>query len=80
VTLPPDSTATGGWSYTARDGAAAAVYPRATPPEQTALTRQVAATDTQIDRLVYDLYGLTEDEIQIVEGAAGLRAAHQGKE
>ena len=25
-------------------------------------------TDAQIDRLVYDLYGLTEDEIAIVEG------------
>ena len=39
-----------------------------TPQEQTALTRQIAATDTQIDSLVYDLYGLTEDEIRIVEG------------
>ena len=28
------------------------------------------ATDAQIDRLVYDLYGLTEDEIKIVEEAA----------
>ncbi|MCW5554168.1 MAG: N-6 DNA methylase [Verrucomicrobiae bacterium] len=40
-----------------------------TPQERTALERQIAATDTQIDRLVYDLYGLTEDEIKIVEGA-----------
>ena len=39
-----------------------------TPHEQTALERQIAATDTQIDRLVYDLYGLSEEEIQIVEG------------
>ena len=39
-----------------------------TPQEQTALTRQIAATDTQIDRLVYDLYGLTAAEIKIVEG------------
>jgi type I restriction-modification system DNA methylase subunit len=38
-----------------------------TPPEKTSLERQIAATDTQIDRLVYDLYGLTEDEIRIVE-------------
>jgi hypothetical protein len=29
---------------------------------------QIAATDGQIDRLVYDLYGLTADEVQIVEG------------
>jgi hypothetical protein len=39
-----------------------------TPQEKTTLERQIAATDTQIDRLVYDLYGLTEDEIKIVEG------------
>jgi hypothetical protein len=40
-----------------------------TPQEKTALERQVAATDTQLDRLVYDLYGLTEEEIRIVERA-----------
>jgi predicted nucleic acid-binding Zn-ribbon protein len=39
-----------------------------TPHEQTALDRQISATDTQIDRLVYDLYGLTEEEIKLVEG------------
>ena len=39
-----------------------------TPPEQTALERQIAATDQQIDRLVYQLYGLTDDEIKLVEG------------
>jgi hypothetical protein len=27
-----------------------------------------SVTDAQIDRLVYDLYGLTEEEIKIVEG------------
>jgi type I restriction-modification system DNA methylase subunit len=40
-----------------------------TPPEQTALERQITVTDTQIDRLVYDLYGLTDEEIKIVEEA-----------
>ncbi len=30
---------------------------------------QVSATDRQIDRLVYELYGLTDDEIRIVEEA-----------
>ena len=30
--------------------------------------RQIDATDAQIDALVYDLYGLTEDEIRLVEG------------
>jgi hypothetical protein len=39
-----------------------------TPVEKTSLQRQIAATDARIDRLVYDLYGLTEDEIKIVEG------------
>jgi hypothetical protein len=37
-----------------------------TPPEKTALARQITATDQQIDRLVYDLYGPTEEEITIV--------------
>ena len=32
------------------------------------LRRQIDATDAEIDRLVYDLYGLTEEEIAIVEG------------
>lgn len=35
--------------------------------EQTALKRQIAATDRQIDQLVYELYGLSEEEIRIVE-------------
>ena len=39
------------------------------PQEKTALERQIAAADSQIDRLVYELYGLTEEEIKIVEGA-----------
>ncbi len=39
-----------------------------TPQEQTALERQITDTDTKIDRLVYDLYGLTDAEIKIVEG------------
>jgi type I restriction-modification system DNA methylase subunit len=38
-----------------------------TPQEKTALERQIAATDSQIDRLVYELYGLTEKEIRAVE-------------
>jgi len=39
-----------------------------TPHEKERLEREIASTDNQIDRLVYDLYGLTEDEIKIVEG------------
>jgi len=40
-----------------------------TDQEKTALQRRIADTDRRIDRLVYDLYGLTEDEIAIVEGS-----------
>jgi hypothetical protein len=36
--------------------------------EKTILERQIDATDRQIDRLVYNLYGLTDEEIKIVEG------------
>ena len=35
------------------------------------LQRQIDATDREIDALVYELYGLTEEEISIVEGRAG---------
>jgi hypothetical protein len=44
--------------------------PKAKPlHEQESLRRQIAATDKSIDALVYELYGLTEDEIPIVGGA-----------
>ena len=39
-----------------------------TPHEQESLNRTIAATDNQIDALVFELYGLTEQEIAIVEG------------
>ncbi len=35
--------------------------------EKTVVERQIAATDRQIDQLVYELYGLTDAEIEIVE-------------
>jgi hypothetical protein len=34
--------------------------------------RQIKIVDTQIDRLVYDLYGLAEEEVKVVEGG-GIR-------
>jgi hypothetical protein len=34
---------------------------------QERLQRLIASTDTQIDALVYELYGLTEEEIRVVE-------------
>ncbi len=36
--------------------------------EKELLERQIKSTDRQIDELVYQLYGLTPEEIQIVEG------------
>jgi hypothetical protein len=40
-----------------------------TEHDKTLLQRQIAATDKEIDRLVYDLYGLSDDEIAMVEKA-----------
>ena len=40
-----------------------------TPQEKTALERQIAAADTQLDTIIYALYGLTDAEIKIVEQA-----------
>jgi len=36
--------------------------------EKERLERQIQATDRQIDTVVYELYGLTPEEIKIVEG------------
>jgi adenine-specific DNA-methyltransferase len=38
--------------------------------EKSTLQNAVTATDRQIDALVYELYGLTPEEIELVEGAA----------
>jgi hypothetical protein len=40
---------------------------------KTVVQRQIDATDAEIDRLVYDLYGLTDEEIAIVEGESASR-------
>ena len=40
-----------------------------TTPERTTLSRQIEATDREIDALVYELYGLSNEEIRIVEEA-----------
>ena len=37
--------------------------------EKEMIQRRIDATDSEIDRLVYDLYGLTDEEIKIVEGS-----------
>ncbi|MBC7924655.1 MAG: hypothetical protein H7039_03275, partial [Bryobacteraceae bacterium] len=39
------------------------------PEAQTHLQRDIAATDRAIDQLVYQLYGLTAEEIALVEAA-----------
>jgi hypothetical protein len=38
-----------------------------TPQEQEMVKREIESTDRSIDRLVYELYGLTPEEINIVE-------------
>jgi predicted nucleic acid-binding Zn-ribbon protein len=44
-----------------------------TPYDQESLQRQITATDAKIDRLVYELYDLTEEDVKIVEEATGGR-------
>lgn len=39
------------------------------PQEKAVIQRQIDAVDKEIDRLVYELYGLTEEEIKIVESS-----------
>ncbi|MEW6216202.1 MAG: DUF2283 domain-containing protein [Candidatus Bipolaricaulota bacterium] len=67
IDLAPDGTACGGdlAAVLLRLPTARAVH------EKTMLQRQITATDHQINQLVYGLYGLTADEIKIVEEAVG---------
>lgn len=51
-----------------------------TGPDRTICERQVNSIDTQIDRLVYELYGLTEDEIRVIEEATAPKASGSGVE
>ena len=37
-------------------------------PDKELYERQIKTVDAQIDGLVYELYGLTEGEIKVVEG------------
>ena len=46
--------------------------------EQQRLQRLIDATDQQIDALVYELYGLTAEEIAIVEGS-GEKSVENGQ-
>lgn len=38
-----------------------------TPQDKELIQRQIDVTDKKIDKLVYELYSLTEDEIDIIE-------------
>ena len=38
------------------------------PADKDLYQRQIEATDRQVDALVYELYGLTGEEIGVVEG------------
>ena len=43
----------------------------ALPYDRERLRRQIEATDREIDDLVYELYGLTDEEIKLVEENQG---------
>jgi hypothetical protein len=38
------------------------------PLDKERVAREIESTDKAVDRLVYELYGLTEDEVKVVEG------------
>jgi hypothetical protein len=48
-----------------------------TDHERTNIARQIDHTDREIDRLVDELYGLSDDEIGLVEGATAAPASRR---
>ena len=47
------------------------------PQEKESVQREIETTDGRIDRLVYELYGLSEEEIKIVEGEESKTGAQE---
>jgi len=45
-------------------------YFEAYQKELLALKAQIDSTDKEIDKMVYELYGLSEEEIRVVEGTS----------
>ena len=45
------------------------VHAATIPADKKVYQRQIESTDEQIDELAYELYGLSEEEIAIVQGA-----------
>ncbi len=41
------------------------------PSEIERLERDIVSTDQEIDKLVYELYGITDEERRIIEGSLG---------
>jgi hypothetical protein len=39
------------------------------PQRRSKVEREIAATDRRIDGLVYQLYGLTDEEVAVIEAA-----------
>lgn len=56
------------YAVTCRSGSSAAAQAATLDHDKTLLQRQIEATDAAIDALVYELYGLTEEEIKNVDG------------
>lgn len=46
------------------------------PTDRTIIERRIQATDEQIDALVYELYGLTEEEIALVKAGTSQGPRH----
>jgi hypothetical protein len=47
--------------------------------QKAVIQRQIDATDAEIDRLVYDLYGLTAEEIALIENSTSEPKAAMAK-
>ncbi len=58
----------------------AAVVDRILALKKSDSNADTAALEAEIDKLVYDLYGLTEEEVAIVEGSTGIPACAKGKQ
>ena len=55
------------WRHRDEEGRLEAGATKLAPSVLDRLKREIAATDTEIDELVYELYGVTDEERKIIE-------------
>jgi hypothetical protein len=73
VRTPPLQSEARSRRHPAQEDAGATIAGKLAPSELGRLEREIVATDAEIDELVYELYGITDEDRKIVEESMGAK-------